>query len=76
MLGRIFLLMLFTYIVSFFMTGSYRIHDFAHTPQEIYDLNNVNMFGACILWVITFVINPIFYVVYFLWWITHVGRKD
>lgn len=72
-------LLLFGYIalivVMFFAT----IKDFgcyAHTPKEIYEVNDCNMFGAVCLWLIAFATNPLYFVSVFIWWIFHIGRKD
>lgn len=62
-------------VVMFFAT----IKDFgcyAHTPKQIYEINNCNMFGAFFLWIFELVSNPLYFVAVFLWWIFHVGRKE
>lgn len=62
-------------VVTFFST----IKDFgcyAHTPREIYEINNFNMFCAVCVWLIGFITNPLYFVSAFIWWIFHVGRKE
>ena len=50
--------------------------DMAVTPQEIYDYSDMNMFGCVIVFIIGFILNPLFYMAHFICWIFHVGRKD
>lgn len=50
--------------------------DMAVTPKEIYDSNNINMFGNVIVFIICFILNPLFYIAHFILWLFHVGRKD
>ena len=62
-------------VVAFFNT----ISDFGNvavTPRQIYECNNLNMFACVLLFIIAFIVNPLFYVAHFLYWIFHVGRKD
>lgn len=72
-------LFLFIYIALIVVMFLYTIKDFgctAITPKQIYELNNMNMFGCVVLFMISFVFNPLFYMAHFLYWIFHVGRKD
>lgn len=48
----------------------------AVTPKEIYDSNNMNMFGCVIVFIIGFILNPLYYIAHFIHWLFHVGRKD
>ena len=50
--------------------------DMAVTPKEIYDSNDINMFGCVIVFIICFILNPLFYIAHFIHWLFHVGRKD
>ena len=45
------------------------------TPIQIYESNNLNMFGCVVLSIVFFILNPIYYFVYFVYWIFHIGRK-
>ena len=76
MTGWIFIVIVWAWIVIFFATGSFRIHEYAKTPKEIYKINNFNMFAAILLWAVTLILNPIFYICTFLYWLMHIGRKD
>ena len=62
-------------IINFFAT----IKDFgfvANTPRQVYESNNLNMFGALCVWMIAFVLNPLYFIVVFIHWVFHVGRSD
>lgn len=48
----------------------------AVTPKEIYDSNNINMFGCIIVFMICFILNPLFYIAHFIYWLFHVERKN
>ena len=50
--------------------------DMVVTPKEIYDSNDINMFGCVIVFIICFILNPLFYIAHFIHWLFHVGRKD
>ena len=50
--------------------------DIVVTPKEIYDSNDINMFGCVIVFIICFILNPLFYIAHFIHWLFHVGRKD
>lgn len=50
--------------------------DVAITPKQIYECSNLNMFACVLLFIIVFIVNPLFYVAHFLYWIFHVGRND
>lgn len=68
------------YILSILGTGMSSIFgDFdgmSVTPKEIYDSNDMNMFGCVIVFIIGFILNPLFYIAHFIHWLFHVGRKD
>lgn len=44
------------------------------TPSDVHNCNNVNWFGAVVLWLLFFVINPFFFIAHFIVWIFTVGR--
>ena len=45
-------------------------------PLEIFDNSSYNIFACVILWLIAFLFNPLFYILHFIDWLAHVGRKD
>ena len=66
----------FIFIVGIFLGTIEDFGDIAITPRQIYECNNLNMFACVLLWIIGFIVNPLFYVAHFLYWIFHVGRND
>ena len=64
------------YAIIIFMCTLIYFDDIAVTPKEIYETNNMNMFGCTIIWIICFVFDPLFFIAHFIYWICHVGRKD
>lgn len=46
------------------------------TPIELYECNTFNFSTCILLWLFMFLINPIFFIIHFLDWLVHVGRKD
>ena len=46
----------------------------AVTPKEIYECNDFNMFGCIVIFVIMFLVNPLFFIAHFLYWIFHIGE--
>ena len=73
-------LMICFYILLILGTGVSSIFedfdDMVVTPKEIYDSNDINMFGCVIVFIICFILNPLFYIAHFIHWLFHVGRKD
>lgn len=70
----IFLYVAFTVII-FFNT----ISDFdnaAVTPKQIYECSDFNMFGCVVIFIVGVILNPLFYIVHFIYWAFHVGRKE
>lgn len=45
------------------------------TPAKIYDHTNLNYLGVTVLFMIYFILDPIGYFCYFVYWIFHVGRE-
>ena len=72
-------LILLIYVIFVVFIFFITISDFGNaavTPKEIYECSNLNMFACVFLFIIAFVVNPLFYVAHFLYWIFHVGRND
>jgi hypothetical protein len=44
------------------------------SPKSIYDNTHLNHFGAFMIWLLLFLLNPIFYISYFIYWLITVGR--
>jgi hypothetical protein len=52
------------------------IEDVACTPRQIYDSNDLNMFGCVVVFLVFLVLDPLFFALKFLMWVFTVGRKD
>ncbi len=70
---------LFIYLI--FIVGAFlgTIKDFGcmtMNPKQIYECNNINMFACVCLYIVALILNPLFFLVHFLYWIFHIGRKD
>lgn len=62
-------------IVIFFATiGDYE--NIAVTPRQIYECTDLNIFGCTLIFIIAFVLDPLFFVVHFIDWLLHVSRKE
>lgn len=62
-------------IVMFFAT----IKDYSNvavTPKQIYECTDLNIFACTLVFIIAFVIDPLFFVLHFIDWLLHVGRKE
>ena len=78
-LGGNMKLILLIYVILVVFIFCNTISEFGNalvTPKEIYECSNLNMFACVLLFIIAFIINPLFYVAHFLYWIFHVGRND
>lgn len=47
----------------------------AITPKELYDCNDLNMFGNWVIFIIYLLINPLYYLYRFMYWAFHAGRR-
>lgn len=62
-------------IVMFFAT----IKDYSNvavTPKQIYECSDLNIFSCVLVFVIAFVIDPLFFALHFIDWAMHFGRKE
>lgn len=73
---KLFLIIYLYCTVVFFFVTLKNFDCFAVTPKEIYEINNFNMLAATLLFIVSFLLNPFFYVAKFLWWIFHISRND
>jgi hypothetical protein len=46
------------------------------SPKSMYNNSHLNIFGAFMVWLLFFLINPIYYMLYFIRWVFTVGRKS
>ena len=73
---KLILLIYVIYVVLIFCNTISDFGNVAVTPRQIYECNNLNMFGCIVLFIFGFILNPLFVVAHFLYWIFHVGRKN
>lgn len=71
---KVFVIIYLCFIVAVFLVTIKDFDSMAFTPKEIYEINDFNMFAAVILFCIMLVLNPLFSITKFLWWLFHVGR--
>lgn len=72
----VFLVLYILLIVStMFITLASDWVRFSRTPRQIYDTSDLNMFGCVLLWIFSIVTNPIGYLMFFIHFLFHVGRK-
>ena len=45
------------------------------TPKYIYDNTDCNMFGCILITLLGIVLIPVYYIIYFIYFICHIGRK-
>lgn len=64
------------WIIGTFAGSIADFNNLAVIPKEIYEINNLNMFGCWIVFLISFIFNPMFYIAHFIYWLFHVGRKE
>lgn len=63
------------YLIITIWAGLFTIgdmHNHANTPRAICNINNFNLLAASLLWVVSFIINPWYYVCCFLYWLFHI----
>lgn len=71
-----FLLMYGIFVFAVFLATIKDLHNTACTPKEIYEINDCNMFACVLLFLVWVVLNPLFCVARFLYWIFHIGREE
>ena len=70
------ILFIYTLYVLVVFFGSLKdFNNMAITPKEIYECTNFNMFACILIFLGGIIINPLFYITHFLYWIFHVGRR-
>ena len=64
------------FIIAMFF-GTIKDYDYAAvTPRQIYKCTDLNIFACTLVFVIAFAIDPLFFVLHFISWLLHVGRKE
>ena len=63
------------FIIAMFFATIKDYGDIAVTPKQAYECTDLNMFACTLMTIIGFLLNPLFYIVHFIDWLLHVGRK-
>lgn len=71
-----FLLVYVSIIIAMFIVTIKDFENVAVTPKEIYESNDLNMFGCVVIFVVMFLVNPLFFIAHFLYWIFHIDMTD
>ena len=73
------MLMLAFYIIFIIAMFFATIKDYGNvavTPRQIYKCTDLNLFACVLVFVIVFVLDPLFFILHFIGWLLHVGRKE
>ncbi len=63
-------------IIVVFLSFLPHFHEMAATPEQLYECNDLNWVGVIILYGFFLVVDPLFFIFRFLYWLTHAGRKE
>lgn len=69
-----FLLVYVSIVIVMFIVTIKDFENVAVTPKEIYESNDLNMFGCVVIFVIMFLVNPLFFIAHFIYLVFHVGN--
>lgn len=64
------------FIIVIFLATIWDYDNVAVTPKQIYERTDLNIFACTLIFIIAFVIDPLFFVLHFIDWLLHVGRKE
>ena len=70
-----FLIIYVSIIIGMFIVTIKDFDNVAVAPKEIYECNNFNIFACVIVFIIMFLVNPLFFVAHFLYWLFHVEKN-
>lgn len=63
------------FIIAMFFATIKGYGNVAVTPRQIYECTDINIFACVLVFVIAFVLDPLFFILHFIGWLLHVGRK-
>lgn len=63
------------FIIAMFFATIKDYGNVAVTPRQIYECTDINIFACVLVFVIAFVLDPLFFILHFIGWLLHVGRK-
>ena len=64
------------FIIAMFFATIKDYDNVAVTPRQIYECTDLNMFACTLVFIIAFVMDPLFFIVHFIDWVMHFGRKE
>lgn len=64
---------LFSFVI--FSCVEFRLDRYILSPKWLYNNSKVNKFGVVLYFILLSLIIPEYYLLMFLYWVTHVGRK-
>lgn len=74
--SKVMLVIYIIWIIVIFITSIGDYENIAVTPKQVYECTNLNMFACTLVTIIGFLLDPLFYIVHFISWLLHVGRKE
>lgn len=66
------------YIIFIILTFFATLSDYdntAVTPRQLYECTDLNIFACTLVFIFAFVIDPLFFILHFIDWMMHFGRK-
>ena len=64
------------FIIVIFFATLLDYDNAAVTPRQIYERTDLNIFACTLVFIIAFVIDPLFFILHFIDWVIHFGRKE
>lgn len=64
------------FIIAMFFATIKEYGNVAVTPRQIYKCTDLNIFACTLVFIIAFAIDPLFFVLHFIDWSMHFGRKE
>lgn len=73
---KLFLMIYVVCVVGTFLTTISDYDNVTITPIEIYEGSDLNIIACILIFIISLLLNPLFYIAHFIDWLFHVGRKE
>lgn len=64
------------FIIIIFFATLLDYDNVAVTPRQLYECTGLNIFACTSVFIIAFVIDPLFFILHFIDWMIHFGRKE
>ena len=45
------------------------------SPRYLYETSNMNIIGVILIFITVFALAPLYYIVVFIYWVCHIGRR-